>query len=146
MSYKHWGAMSETDRALVLRAILEALAARLAAKAGRAPEGTFAPLDFKALEDGPMAPRWVSCLERAARDGIEESLHASIREEGWRAFASGGLDAMRDLADRASGESNVLYAIIDHRWDGIGAEASDYWSCDRRSQAHLTSAVMDEAK
>jgi hypothetical protein len=120
--------MSETDRALVLRAILEALAARLAAKAGSAPEATFAPLDFKALEDGPVGARWVSCLERAARDGIEESLHASIREEGWRAFASGGCDAMRELAGQASGESNVLYAIIEHCWDGIGTEASGYWA------------------
>jgi|SRR5215469_11316484 len=127
MSYKRWGAMTETDRALVLRAILEALAARLAAKAASAPAGTVAPLDFQALENGPMAPRWVSSLERAGRDGVEESLHASIREEGWRALASGGLDAMRDLAGRASGESNVLYAIIDHCWNGIGAGASGYW-------------------
>jgi hypothetical protein len=139
MSYKHWGAMTKTDRALVLRAILEALAARLAAKAENTPEGTFTPLDFKALEDGPMTPRWVSCLERAARDGIEESLHASIREEGWRAFASGGLDAMRELADRASGESNVLHAIIDCRWDGIGIEASGYWWRDRGLQAYFVS-------
>jgi hypothetical protein len=91
------------------------------------PEEPSPPLNFAALDDGIVPPRWVSYLERAARDGVEESLCASIREEGWRAFASGGLDAMLDLADRASGEINVLYAIIDHCWDGIGTEASGYW-------------------
>jgi hypothetical protein len=129
--------MSETDRALVLRVILEALVARRAAKGATAPEELFTPVDFAALDDGPVPPRWVSCLERAARDGVEESLHASIREEGWRAFAWGGLDAMRELADRASAESDVLYTLIDFHWDGIGAEASGYWWRDRRFQTHL---------
>jgi hypothetical protein len=59
-------------------------------------------------------------LKAAAEDGVEQSLLASIREEGWRDFAQGGLHAMGALADRACGDDGVLLTILDHRWDGIG--------------------------
>jgi hypothetical protein len=63
-----------------------------------------------------VPPRWMSYLGRAARRrgrGIAACLDP---QGGWRAFASGGLDAMRDLADGASGESDVLCALIDKCW------------------------------
>jgi hypothetical protein len=66
-------------------------------------------------------------MEDAAKDGVMASLYASIREEGWRAYASGGLAAMHDLANAACGDSAYLSGILDHRWNDIGVNASGVW-------------------
>jgi hypothetical protein len=77
----------------------------------------------------PLPPQWVSRMQNAAKDGVKESLHASIREEGWRAYAEGGLKAMHQLADDACADNNHFASILDHRWDGIGTDKNGHWVC-----------------
>jgi hypothetical protein len=77
----------------------------------------------------PLPPLWLTRMKAAGEDGVEQSLLASIREEGWRAFAQGGLRAMRELADRASGEDDRRLTILDHQWDGIGTDRCGHWLC-----------------
>ena len=74
-----------------------------------------------------LIPLWRARMEDAAEEGVMESLYASIREEGWRAFAEGGLRAMRDLCDAACGDDARLASIVDHRWDGIGTKKGGRW-------------------
>ena len=50
-----------------------------------------------------------------------------IREEGWAAYAEGGLDAMLALSDAATEDSSLLGSILEHRWDGIGAKRGGFW-------------------
>ena len=77
----------------------------------------------------PPRPRWPTQMKAAAGDGVEQSLVASIPEEAWRAFAEGGLHAMRELADRACGDDARLLTILDRRWDGIGTRRHGHWVC-----------------
>jgi hypothetical protein len=85
-----------------MRAILEALEAHRAAKAASALEvdqlaeaaSELEPKNAELADLEDIPPRCMLALEALARDGVEESRHASIREEGWRAFAEGGLDAI----------------------------------------------------
>jgi hypothetical protein len=109
-----------------LRQILETLAAHREAKARPETEETFKRIDM-ALRFQLFRPRWIQQKEAAAEDGVEQSLVASIREEGWRALAEGGLEAMRDLADRACGDNGYLLSILDRRWDGIGTDLLGHW-------------------
>ncbi|MGC2075222.1 MAG: hypothetical protein WA728_04145, partial [Xanthobacteraceae bacterium] len=104
-----------------LRQILETLAAHREAKPGPEIEDAFKPLDMT-LRFQLFRPRWIQQKDAAAEDGVEQSLVASIREEGWRALAEGGLKAMRELADRACGDNGYLVSLLDHRWDGIGTD------------------------
>jgi hypothetical protein len=71
----------------------------------------------------PPPPRWISRLQKAAADGVAESLRASIREEGWAAYAQGGLDAMHALYDAIEGhpKGGIRFAVrLDKVWDNIG--------------------------
>ena len=72
--------------ALRLQQMLGALAARLKAKADPDAEDTFKRV-------GTLL--WIELFRPAAEDSVMQSLVASIREEGWRALAEGGLEAMR---------------------------------------------------
>lgn len=126
--------MSETDRAAVLRDICAALVAHRKTREASAPandDGDLANDDGDFLDltklDRPLPPLWQSRMQHATKDGITESLYASIREEGWRAFVAGGTDAMERLALRASAENPRFYSIIDHRWDDIGIDGGDCW-------------------
>lgn len=72
-----------------------------------------------------IPPRWRSRMDRAAKDGVRESLHASIREEGWAAYAQGGLDAMHALLAAVESHpkgSNRYGARLDKLWDNIGGK------------------------
>lgn len=110
------------DRAGVLRDMLEALIEHR--------EKSSAPTRWVAVNfEEVLEPRWKSRADAAAKDGIEQSLHASIREEGWRAFAEGGLPAMHELCDEACGDNDYMAVIVDHRWDGIGNERRGVWAC-----------------
>jgi hypothetical protein len=109
-----------------LQQMLEALAAHRDAKAGPETEEPFKRIDM-VLRFPLFRPRWIQQKEAAAEDGVEQSLVASIREEGWRAFAEGGLEAMRELADRACGDNGYLLSILDGRWDGIGTDRRGHW-------------------
>ena len=111
-----------------LRQILETLAAHREAKARPETGETFERIDM-ALCFQLFRPRWIQQKEAAAEDGVEQSLVASIREEGWRALAEGGLKAMRELADRACGDNGYLLSLLDHRWDGIGTDRRGHWVC-----------------
>jgi hypothetical protein len=71
----------------------------------------------------PPPPLWISRLQKAAEDGVAESLRASIREEGWAAYAQGGLDAMQALCDAIEGhpKGGIRFAVrLDNAWDNIG--------------------------
>jgi hypothetical protein len=118
-----------TGRASELRKMLEAVVERRKARAAAATERV--PLTIYCAGDikWPLPPLWRSRMENAEKDGVMESLYASIREEGWRACAIGGLYAMRALADRACGDSERLSGILDHRWDGIGTSEKGVWCC-----------------
>ena len=115
-------------RARLLRQMLDALAAHRHSKADPETDDKIVPLDF-GLVIRPQPPRSLRWMEAAAGDGVEQSLVASIREEGWRALAEGGLEAMRDLADRACGDNGYLLSLLDHRWDGIGTRRLGHWMC-----------------
>jgi hypothetical protein len=114
--------------ARLLRQMLDALLDHRLARADTQADDKIVPLMF-ALALKPQPPRWIQQMEAAARDGVEQSLLASIREEGWRAFAEGRLDAMRALADRACGDDARLLTIVDHQWDGIGSRSCGHWIC-----------------
>lgn len=114
-------------RARALRSMLEELVRHREAMAASAPYEPLEVFDAGDITLDELPPLWRERMEQAAIDGVEESLHASIREEGWRAFAEGGLDAMHALVDEACGDSDYLSSIVDHRWDGIGTEAGGYW-------------------
>lgn len=116
-----------SDRAELLKQIVDALLEHRRAKAASEPDKPLGTISPASWGDSPLPPPWRSRIEHAAEDGVQESLHASIREEGWRAFTEGGLDAMRELADRACGENDYLLGIVGHRWDGIGTDAGGYW-------------------
>ena len=103
-----------------LQQMLEALAARLKAKADPDAEDTFKRIDTLLS---------IELFRPVAEDSVVQSLVASIREEGWRALAEGGLHAMRELADRACGDDGVLLTIHDPRWDGIGTDRRGHWDC-----------------
>ena len=111
-----------------LRQMLDALQQHRAAQANTESGDRLKSLD-QILAMLPLPPLWLTRINDAAEDGIEQSLLASIREEGWRAFAEGGLDAMRQLADRASGEDDRRLTILDHQWDGIGTDRHGHWVC-----------------
>ncbi|MFZ3238573.1 MAG: hypothetical protein WA184_24820 [Stellaceae bacterium] len=111
-----------------LRQILDALVAHRTAKADSETDDKIVPLHV-ALVLKPQPPHWIQQMEAAAKDGVEPSLCASIREEGWRAFAEGGLDAMHQLAGQACGDDGYLETIIDHHWDGIGTRSLGHWVC-----------------
>lgn len=108
----------------VLRAMLETLVEHREAVWLATPEE---PLTIICAADLPLLPSWRSRMQRAAEDGVKESLHASIREEGWRAYAEGGLAAMHALFDAATGDNDYLAGILDHRWDGIGNKRGGIW-------------------
>jgi hypothetical protein len=111
-----------------LRQMLDALIQHRAVQANTESEDRLKSLD-QILAIMPLPPLWLTRMKAAAGDGIEQSLLASIREEGWRAFAQGGLRAMRQLADRASGEDDRRLTILDHQWDGIGTDRRGRWLC-----------------
>ena len=115
-------------QACLLRQMLDALVAHRQAKAHHETEDKIIGLDF-GLVIKPQPPRWIQEMKAAGQDGIERSLLASIREEGWRAYAEGGLHAMRELADRACGDNGLLLSILDHHWDGIGTDSRGHWVC-----------------
>jgi hypothetical protein len=108
--------------------MLDGLAAHRQSKADPETDDKIVRLDF-GLVIKPQPPRWMRHMEAAAGDGVEQSLVALIREEGWRALAEGGLEAMRDLADRACGDNGYLLSLLDHRWDGIGTRRRGHWVC-----------------
>jgi hypothetical protein len=114
--------------ARLLQQMLHALVAHRLARADTELDDKIVPLAF-ALAIKPRPPRWMQRMEAAAADGVEQSLLASIREEGWRAFAEGGLHAMRTLADQACGDDGRLLIIVDHQWDGIGTRRLGHWVC-----------------
>jgi hypothetical protein len=111
-----------------LRQMLDALIRHRAAQANTESEDRLKSLD-QILAVMPLPPLWLTRMKAAGEDGVEQSLLASIREEGWRAFAQGGLRAMRELADRASGEDDRRLTILDHQWDGIGTDRRGHWLC-----------------
>ena len=116
--------------ALAARRLLEILRAEdarrvtLAATEPDEPLRMVVPITVADVTDiTPPPPRWISCLQRAAEDGVAESLRASIREEGWAAYAQGGLDAMRALYDAIEGhpKGGIRFAVrLDKAWDNIG--------------------------
>jgi hypothetical protein len=106
-----------------LRQMLAALAVRLKAKADPETQGTFERIDMPLSLERLRQQLWA-----VAEDSVEQSLVASIREEGWRALAEGGLEAMRALADRACDDDHLL-SILDHRWDGIGTNRRGHRVC-----------------
>jgi hypothetical protein len=112
--------------ARLLRQMLNALIQHRQAQADAETEDSLKSLD-EILARMPPPPLWSSRMKAAAEDGIEQSLLASIREEGWRAFAEGGLDAMLHLADRACGDDLRLLALLDRHWDGIGTDRCGHW-------------------
>ena len=111
-----------------LRQMLDAFIRHRAAQANTVFEDRLKSLD-QILAMMPLPPLWLTRMNAAGEDGVEQSLLASIREEGWRAFAQGGLRAMRELADRASGEDDHRLTILDHQWDGIGTDRRGRWLC-----------------
>lgn len=122
--------MTQASRAPALREMLEAVVERRKARAAKARgSGEVEVKVYSAAElfAGPLLPRWRVWMESAEEDGVMQSLYASIREEGWRAFAEGGLKAMHDLSDRACGNNGRLAVILDHRWDGIGTNQGGHW-------------------
>jgi len=124
-------------RADQLREMVEAVVRHRKAAAATTPDDRLL-ITRVDLSGPPPRPRWVSRIERAAKDGVLESLYASIREEGWRAFAEGGREAMSALAERACGDDPQLMNIVDHRWDRIGTEARGYWiACSNRSNCRM---------
>jgi CHC2 zinc finger len=103
-----------------LREMLEALEAHRNDKSEARPPGE-AKIELVAGTYFTIEAPWRARMKRAAEDGVQESLRASIREEGWLAFAIGGLAAMHSLADAACGQRpGLLDAMLDHSWDGIG--------------------------
>jgi hypothetical protein len=115
-------------RARLLRQMLDALAAHREAKADPETDDKIVRPDFGPVIR-PQPPRWMRHMQAAAGDGVEQSLVALIRKEGWRALAEGGLEAMRDLADWACGDNGYLLSLLDHRWDGIGTRRHGHWVC-----------------
>jgi hypothetical protein len=75
--------------------MLVALIAHRNAKAAPETEDHVEALHIRQALIKSLRPRWIRQMEAAAEDGAEHSLRASIREEGWRAFAEGGIPAMR---------------------------------------------------
>jgi hypothetical protein len=61
----------------------------------------------------------------AAADPEEASLYFAIREIGWKFFATGGLDLMRDALDAA--DDGCCIATIDAIWCAIGSKAAGHW-------------------
>ena len=114
--------------ARLLRQMLGTLMQHRQAQADSESEDNLKSLD-EILAIMPPPPRWIRHMEAAAKDGVDKSLVASIREEGWRAFAEGGLDAMRQLANQACGDDGRLLTLLDHRWDGIGTRRHGHWVC-----------------
>jgi len=111
-----------------LRQMLDALIQHRAVQANTESEDRLKSLD-QILAMMPLPPLWLTRMKAAGEDGVEQSLLGSIREEGWRAFAQGGLRAMRELADRASSEDDRRLTILDHQWDGIGTDRRGRWLC-----------------
>jgi hypothetical protein len=116
-----------TDRAPLLRNILEAVVERRNNLARSEGSGEIVIVAAAEIMSRTLLPRWQHRAEAAARDGVMESLYASIREEGWRAFADGGIKSMHAMADRACGDDDYLSAILDYRWDGIGIQGKGIW-------------------
>ena len=114
--------------ARLLRQMLDALIHHRAAQAKTESEDRLKSLD-QILAMMPLPPLWLTRMKAAGEDGVEQSLLGSIREEGWRAFAQRGLRAMRQLADRASGEDDRRLTILDHQWDGVGTDSRGRWVC-----------------
>src|SRR5438105_2687205 len=83
-----------TDRAPVLRDILEAVVERRKNRERKEGPGEIVIVTAAEIMSRPLLPRWQCHAEAAAQDGVIESLYASIREEGWRAFSGGGIKAM----------------------------------------------------
>jgi hypothetical protein len=113
-----------------LLAILDAEDAHRKAMSASAPEKEpmFKVARFD-IDPKNIPPRWRSRMERAARDGVHESLRASIREEGWAAYAQGGLDAMHTLSDAIERHPNggTRYAVrLDKAWDNIGGSHGNW--------------------
>jgi hypothetical protein len=113
-----------TDHAPQLRKMLETVVERRKTRQGEPAELCI----ITPAQLGEPLPRWQARMQAAETDGATQSLHASIREEGWRAFATGGLKAMHALADRACSNNNYLISILDHRWDGIGTPEHGVWT------------------
>jgi len=121
-----------TDRidsaARPLRQMLDALIQHRRTRTDSHSEHRLRSLD-QILAMVPLPPLWRLRMKAAGEHGVEQALLASIRDEGWRAFAQGGLDAMRELADRASGEDGLMLTILDREWDGIGTDRRGHWVC-----------------
>jgi hypothetical protein len=113
-------------RAPSLRMMLEMLVEHRQSRAAEsAAEDDLVAIDAAKLLTPPK-PRWAAHIEHAKKDAVAAALHAVIREEGWHAYAAGGLDGMHALCNAATANSD-LGAILDHRWDGIGVEAHGFW-------------------
>jgi hypothetical protein len=50
-----------------------------------------------------------------------------IREEGWKTYSAGGIDAMQALFDAVRTHDESWTNILDKAWDGIGVEAHGHW-------------------
>lgn len=125
MAKPKWEPVTETFYVEVLRDILDALESHRAAKRLSEPETP--PKLIWACDIKPL-PEWQWKMNRAAKDGVEQSLLASIRDAGWRAFAAGGNDAMLRLAEQAChGKRDYLAVTLYHNWDGIGVEGKGHW-------------------
>jgi hypothetical protein len=66
-----------------------------------------------------IKPRWQVALNEVDRDPVRFALRASVREIGWHAYASGGLELMHKVSDLME-ETGVGGATLDKWWDGIG--------------------------
>jgi hypothetical protein len=93
--------------ARLLRQMLDALLAHRQAKADPETEDKIVPL-YVGLVIKPQPPHWIRQMEAAAGDGVEQSLVASIREEGWRAFAEGVPGRRACLARQSRGGYNGI--------------------------------------
>jgi hypothetical protein len=69
--------------------------------------------------DVPSRPGWQGALDEMELDPVRFVLKAEAREVGWRAYAYGGLDFMRQVFDRAKLDSRSA-GTLDHWWNGIG--------------------------
>ena len=114
---------SATRRLLEILRAEDARRVTLAATEPGEPLPLVVPITVADVTDvTPPPPRWLSRLQKAAEDGVAESLRASIREEGWAAYAHGGLDAMHALCDAIEGhpKGGIRFAVrLDKVWDNI---------------------------
>lgn len=87
--------------------------------------GKLFPPPFVLPDPATIPNRWESLLELAERDpaAAVDRLHA--RDIGWRLYAMGDVDAMRDCLDLI--ESGAALSYVDAAWDGIGAPGGGTW-------------------